>query len=210
MGSEVLICKRCGKPLVRIDYKRKGSRVYAYGLHREVLPDGKVRWYYHYLGPVGKYEHVTRLHEDVFPQGLKGYTYELEGGSRRKDYLQDLARSLRQEMESHTLPSKEAMELVGVIEGLCALVGDLRQYAEEKAKEEAELARAEEAVNETVAKSQPLEAPPKTSQPQTTEARQDKAEAYRAVSALTGLSAEDIERQLAKLKEALRELKASH
>ena len=200
MGSEVLICKRCGKPLVRIDYKRKGSRVYAYGLHREVLPDGKVRWYYHYLGPVGKYEHVTRLHEDVFPQGLKGYTYELEGGSRRKDYLQDLARSLRQEMESHTLPSKEAMELVGVIEGLCALVGDLRQYAEVKAKEEA--------VNETVAEPQPLEAPPKTSQPQAAEAGQDKA--YRTVSTLTGLPSEEIERQLAKLREALKELRASH
>jgi len=58
--------------------------------------------------------------------------------------------------------------------------------------------------------SQAPEAPPKTSQAQAAEAGQDKADAYRALTTLTGLPPEDIERQLAKLKEALKELKASH
>jgi hypothetical protein len=142
LGSEVLICKRCGRPLVRIEYKRRGNRVYAYGLHRDVLPDGKVRWYYHYLGPADKYVEVSGLHEDVLPGGLYGYTYEIEGGSRRKDYLQKMVRSLRQEMEAHTLPSKEALELVSIIEELAGLIQPLRQYAEVKAKEEQEQAKA--------------------------------------------------------------------
>ena len=87
--------------------------------------------------------------------------------------------------------------------GLTELARRLRDYAVVRSS-------VKEAVNETVAKAQPLEAPPKTSQAQAAEARQDKAEAYRAVSTLTGLPPENIERQLAKLKEALKELKASH
>jgi len=141
LGKDVLICKRCGKPLVRVEYKRRGNRVYAYGLHREVLPDGRVKWYYHYLGPADRYEYVTRLHKDVFPDGLKGAYYDIEVGPRRKDYLRDLTRSLKHEIEAHTLPSREALELAGAIEGLSALVGELRQYAEEKAKEEEEEAK---------------------------------------------------------------------
>ncbi len=85
------------------------------------------------------------------------------------------------------------------LEDLATLIEPLRKYAEEKAKEEA--------VNEVAAKAQPRESPPKTSQPQATETKQ--AETYRTLSTLTGMSPEDIERQLAKLKEALKELKTS-
>jgi hypothetical protein len=63
------------------------------------------------------------------------------------------------------------------------------------------------AVNETVAKAQPLEAPPVTSQAQTTEARPGEGEAYRMVSMLVGLAPEDVERQVRELLEAARELK---
>ena len=139
--SKALICKRCGKPLVGIEYKRRGNRVYAYGLHREVLPDGRVKWYYHYLGPTDRYVEVSKLHEDVFPQGLYGYTYELEGGSRRIDYLRGQVKAIKDQVQRRELPAKEALELAGAIEELSALVGELRQYAEEKAKEEAEEAK---------------------------------------------------------------------
>jgi hypothetical protein len=141
VGSRIKVgdtCPRCGKPLEGIEYKRRGSRVYVYGLHRDIMPDGRVKWYYHYLGPADRYMEVSRLHENVFPQGLAGYSYELEGGSRRKDYLQGLTKSLQHEIEAHTLPSKEALELVSAIDGLCAIAGELRQYAEAKAKEEKE------------------------------------------------------------------------
>ena len=56
--------------------------------------------------------------------------------------------------------------------------------------------------NETVAKAQPLEAPPVAPQAQTTEAR-----TYRAVSALVGLAPEEVERQVRELLEAVRELR---
>ncbi len=148
MGSGVLICKRCGRPLVRVEYKRRGNRVYVYGVHRDVLPDGKVRWYYHYLGPADKYVEVSKLHEDIFPQGLKGAYYDIEVGPRRIDYLHDLLDSLKGEMQAHTLPSKEALGLADAIEALAGLVGELRQYAEVKAREEQEEAKARQSGGE--------------------------------------------------------------
>ena len=64
-----------------------------------------------------------------------------------------------------------------------------------------------EAVNKTVAKSQLLEAPPMTSQPQATEARQGEGEAYRAASVLVWLTPEEVKRQIRELLEAVREFK---
>jgi len=161
-----------------------------------------------YLGP-RTYRHGQVTHQPTGLQ-LKGMIEDLQDMPRLSDYLRGVAQTLRQRMEDRTLPSIHARAIAQALEELAALIEPLRKYAEEKAKEEAELARAKEAVNETVAKPQPLEAPSVTSQPQTTEAGQDKADAYRALSTLTGLPPEEIERQLAKLKEALKELKASH
>lgn len=142
--GQVPICRRCGKPIYRYEFRRKGNRVYVYAEHREVLPDGKVRFYYHYLGPADKYKYVSMLHEDVFPGGLKSVYYDIEVGAREKDYLRDLARSLKDKMQDHTLPSKEALEFADAIEALAGLVNELRQYAEVKAKEEQEQAKAKE------------------------------------------------------------------
>jgi len=144
LGSEVLICKRCGRPLVRVEYKRRGNRVYVYGVHRDVLPDGKVRWYYHYLGPADKYEYVSGLHEDIFPSGLRGAYYDIEVGPRRVKYLRDQVNTIKGQMQSHELSSKEALELAEAIEALAGLIGELRQYAEIKAREEQEQAKARE------------------------------------------------------------------
>ena len=141
MGNEVLICKRCGRPLVRIEYKRRGNRVYAYGVHRDVGPDGKVRWYYHYLGPADRYVEVSKLHEDIFPSGLRGAYYDIEVGPRRVKYLRDQVNTIKGQMQDYTLPSKEALELADAIEALAGLVGELRQYAEAKAREEQEEAK---------------------------------------------------------------------
>jgi hypothetical protein len=141
LGNEVLICKRCGRPLVRIEYKKRGNRVYAYGVHRDVGPDGKVRWYYHYLGPADKYVEVSKLHEDIFPSGLRGAYYDIEVGPRRVKYLRDQVNTIKSQMQDYTLPSKEALELAEAIEALAGLIGELRQYAEAKAKEEQEEAK---------------------------------------------------------------------
>jgi len=201
-------CPRCGLPIDFLERKRVRNQVYLYAWHYLRGPDGRRQIKKCYLGPE-KYIHGQVTHE---PMGvvLKGMGQDLEDIPRLSEYLTNVAQTLRQKIEGRTLPSRHARAIAQALEELAALIEPLRKYAEEKAKEEAELARAKEAVNETVAKPQPLEAPPVTSQAQTTEARQDKAEAYRALTTLTGLPPEDIERQLAKLKEALKELKASH
>jgi len=104
-----------------------------------------------------------------------------------------------------SLRPEEALEFARKLDRLAELARRLRDYATASSSAKATA----EAVNVTAPR-QAAETPPVTSQPQAAEARQDKAEAYRAVSSLTGLSPEDVERQLAKLKEALKELKASH
>jgi hypothetical protein len=106
-------------------------------------------------------------------------------------------------MRGGRLTAGEARELAAVLsrfsEELKELARELSEYAAGEATKET--------INDLDVKIQPLEAPPKTSQPQAAEARQ--GDAYRAVSTLTGMSPDDIERQLTKLKEALKELKTA-
>jgi hypothetical protein len=197
------ICPRCGQPYRYLERRRIGNNVYYYAVHYEGYergPDGKTRPKLRrcYLGPE-KYIEVSKLHSDL-GLTLKGLMEE----GRERDYMEALVRSVRDRIRGGRLTAGEARELAAVFsrfsEELKELARELSEYAAGKA--------AEEAVNETVAKSQPLEAPPMTSQPQAVEGRQ--GEAYRAVSTLTGMSPEDIERELAKLREALKELKNSH
>ncbi len=102
-----------------------------------------------------------------------------------------------------SLRPEEALELAKRLDRLTELARRLRDYAAARSSAKATA----EAVNVTAPR-QAAETPQVTSQPQAAEARQ--GEAYRAVSTLTGLPPEDIEKELAKLKEALKELKASH
>jgi len=138
-GTAYYICPRCGKPLVRIDYKRKGSKVYAYGLHREVLPDGKVRWYYHYLGPADNYEHVAKLQADLGLQ-LKGLIQEVvEGKPLIIDYLEGIAKAIEDKMAKGQMSAYTAQQLADRCQGL---LDRLRKYAEERAEAEAEARKA--------------------------------------------------------------------
>ena len=200
----VRVCPRCGQPISYIERQKHGNQVYYYAVHYlgyERTPDGKIRKKLRrcYLGPA-EYKEVSKLHSDL-GLTLKGLMNE----GRERDYMEALVRSVRDRIRGGRLTAGEARELATVFsrfsEELKELARELSEYASGEA--------AKETVNERVAKPQPLESPQATTQPQAVEARQDEAEAYRAVTALTGLPSEDIERQLAKLKEALRELKAS-
>jgi len=198
----VMVCPRCGAPISYIERQRRGDQVYYYAVHYEgyeKTPDGKIRKKVKkcYLGPHA-YIEVTKLHSDI-GMTLKGLIEE----GREKDYINDLANAIETRLRAGRLRPEEALELARSLDRLTELARRLREFASSTKS-------SVESFNETVPRPQPLETPPKTSQPQTTEAGQDKAEAYRAVSTLTGLPPEDIERQLAKLKEALKELKASH
>ncbi|MFP3222957.1 MAG: hypothetical protein RXR21_04740 [Nitrososphaeria archaeon] len=138
--SEIRICPRCGRPVWNVEVKHIGGKTYYYAVHREVLPDGKVKFIYHYLGPK-TYTYVKKTH-DNYNIDFYGAIEDLEGGaSRATEYLERLALSIRQQIEASTLPSRKALELAGVIEKLARLAGELRQYAEIKAKAEAEEAK---------------------------------------------------------------------
>jgi hypothetical protein len=197
-----MVCPRCGQPISYIERQRRGNRFYYYAVHYEGYertPDGRIRKKVRrcYLGP-NAYIEVSKLHADL-GLTLKGLIEE----GRERDYMEALANTIEARLRDGSLRPEEALELARSLDRLTELARRLRDYAAARSS-------VKEAVNETVAKPQPLEAPPKTSQAQAAEARQDKAEAYRALTTLTGLPSEDIERQLAKLREALKELKASH
>ena len=122
---------------------------------------------------------------------------------RERDYMEALVRSVRDRIRGGRLTAEGARELAAVFsrfsEELKELARELSEYAAGEATKET--------INDIDVKIQPLEAPPVTSQAQATEAGQ--GDAYRAVSTLTGLPPEEIERQLTKLKEALKELKTA-
>jgi len=55
------VCPRCGMPFSYVKRKKVGGRVYLYAIHKS---KGKVTREC-YLGPVGGYEYVSKLHEDL-------------------------------------------------------------------------------------------------------------------------------------------------
>ena len=203
-------CPRCGLPIDFLEQRRtKSGQVYYIAWHYLRDENGQRTVKKCYLGP-RTYRHGQVTHQPTGLQ-LKGMIEDLQDMPRLSDYLRGVAQTLRQRIEDRSLPSIHARAIAQALEELAALIEPLRKYAEEKAKEEAELAEATAlAVNVTAPRPQAAETPSVTSQPQTTEAGQDKAEAYRALTTLTGLPPENIEKELAKLKEALKELKASH
>jgi hypothetical protein len=194
-----MVCPRCGQPISYVERQRRGSQVYYLAVHYEGYergPDGRVHKKVRkcYLGPA-EYIEVSKLHSDL-GLTLKGLMEE----GRERDYMEALVRSVRDRIRGGRLTAGEARELAAVLsrfsEELKELARELGEYAAGEA--------AKEAVNETVAKSQPLEAPPMTSQPQATEARQGEGEAYRAASVLVWLTPEEVKRQIRELLEAMR------
>jgi len=196
------ICPRCGQPYRYLERRRRGNQVYYYAVHYEGYergPDGRPRPKLRrcYLGP-NAYIEVSKLHADL-GLTLKGLIEE----GRERDYIEALASTIEGRLRDGSLRPEEALELARRLDRLAELARRLREYAAAKSSARATA----EAVNVTAPKA--AETPP-VAQAQTAEAGQDKAEAYRALSSLTGRSPEDIEKELAKLREALKELKASH
>ncbi|MFP3171957.1 MAG: hypothetical protein RXQ79_02820 [Acidilobus sp.] len=186
-----MVCPRCGAPVSYIERQRRGNRVYYYAVHYEGYertPDGRVHKKVRrcYLGP-NAYVEVSKLHADL-GLTLKGLIEE----GRERDYMEALARSVRDRIRGGRLTAGEARELAAVFsrfsEELKELAKELSEYASGAAPRGA--------VNETVARPQAAEAPPVTSQAQTTEARPGEGEAYRVVSMLVGLTPEGVEREL--------------
>jgi hypothetical protein len=140
--SGIRTCPRCGKPIWNVVTKRRGSKLYYYAVHRDILPDGRAKFTYCYLGP-RYYTYVKKTHQD-YDIDFKGAIEELEGFPRASSYLSELAVALKRQVQAGTLPARKALELANAIERLAGLAGELRQYAEVKAKEEQEQAKEEE------------------------------------------------------------------
>jgi len=157
---------------------------------REV-EDGRRKITKCYLGP-DKYTYATKLHSDMGME-LKGMAYEAGGpGSRLIDYINGLANKLSAEAEDGTLELERARSWLRAVREAAArfqsLADRLEGYVRQLEAQEAGAA-ALAAPNETVAKAQPLEAPPTVSQAQTTQAQ---------------LTPEDIDREVRRIQETVK------
>jgi len=204
-------CHVCGLPIDWVEKRVRNGHVYYYAWHVIADENGQKRRKKCYLG-ADRYDYVTRKNSDLGTT-FRGMAYG--EADRFSEYFNSALDKLSVKVQSGTLELEEAREWLRAFRDTIArlerFTATLEEYArrleaEGKAEEKAG-ADALAAPNETAAKAQPLESPQATSQPQAAEARQD--ETYRTVSTLTGLSPEDIERELAKLMEEMRKLKAS-
>jgi len=133
-------CPRCGLPIDFLEHKRVRGQVYLYAWHYLRGPDGTRKVKKCYLGP-DRYIHGQVTHAPMGVE-LRGMGYDLGDTSRYADYLMNMATNLKDKMAHHALPSTQARAIVEAIEELAKLTEPMRQYIEEKAREEEELARA--------------------------------------------------------------------
>ena len=127
------VCPRCGQPAWDITAKRRGSKLYYYAVHREVLPNGRVRFYYHYIGPE-LYTYTTKLQADLGLE-LKGPIQEVvEGRPRVIDYLEGIAKTIEDKLAKGQVSAYTAQQLADRLQELAT---KLREYAQQRAVEEA-------------------------------------------------------------------------
>jgi len=144
MGSELGPGKECPRCHLPIDFlerrKTRTGQVYYIAWHYIRGPDGTRKVKKCYLGP-RTYRHGQVTHEPMGVE-LHGMVVDLGDTSRYADYLMNMAKNLQDKMEHHALPSIHARAIVKAIEELAGLIEPMRQYIEEKAREEEELAKA--------------------------------------------------------------------
>jgi len=131
-GTTHYVCPRCGKPVWNIEAKHKGNKTYYYAVHREVLPDGRVKFIYHYIGP-DRYDYVSKLHADIGLRLESPIREVVEGRPRIIDYLEDIAKAIEERMARTELSAYTAQQLADRLQELAT---KLRQYSQQRAVEE--------------------------------------------------------------------------
>jgi hypothetical protein len=179
-------CPKCGRVIDWVERRVVNGHVYIYAAHVSVV-NGKRKITKCYFGPE-RYTYATRTHSDMGIE-LKGMAYEIDSGpgSRFLDYINDLANKLTVQAQGGALDLERARSWLRAVREAAArlqsLADRLEGYVRQTEAQEAGAAP-RGAVNETVAKAQPLEAPPTVSQAQTTQPQ---------------LTPEDIDRQVKEL-----------
>jgi hypothetical protein len=185
-------CPKCGRVIDWVERRVVNGHVYIYAAHVSVV-NGKKKITKCYLGP-DRYTYATKTHSDMGME-LKGMAYEIDSGpgSRFLDYINDLANKLSAEVESGALDLEQARQWLKAVREAAArlqsLADRLEGYVRQTEAQEAgaaALAAPRGAVNETVARAQPVEAPPVTSQAQTTQPQLTPEDIDREVKELLG------------------------
>jgi hypothetical protein len=181
-------CPKCGRVIDWVERRVVNGHVYVYAAHVSVV-NGKRKITKCYLGP-DRYTYATKTHSDMGIE-LKGMAYEIDGGpgSRFLDYINDLANKLTVQAQGGALDLERARQWLRAVREaearLQSLADRLEGYVRQLEAQEAGAA-ALAAPNETVAKAQPLEAPPVAPQAQTTQAQLTPEDIDREVKELLG------------------------
>jgi len=182
-------CPKCGRVIDWVERRVVNGHVYIYAAHVSVV-NGKRKITKCYFGPE-RYTYATKTHSDMGIE-LKGMAYEIDGGrgSRFLDYINDLANKLGAEAESGALDLEQARQWLKAVREAAArlqsLADRLEGYVRQTEAQGSEGAVHLAAPNETVAKAQPLEAPPTVPQAQTTQAQPTPEDIDRQVKELLG------------------------
>jgi len=182
-------CPKCGRVIDWVERRVVNGHVYIYAAHVSVV-NGKKKITKCYLGP-DRYTYATKTHSDMGME-LKGMAYEIDSGpgSRFLDYINNLANKLSAEVESGALDLEQARQWLKAVREAAArlqsLADRLEGYVRQTEAQGSEGAVHLAAPNETVAKAQPLEAPPTISQAQTTQPQLTPEDIDREVKELLG------------------------
>jgi len=175
-------CPICGLPIDWVERRVVNGHVYYYAWH-VIEENGKRRRKKCYLG-AERYDYVSRKHSDL-GVALRGMAYG--PAQRLAEYVSSAIDRLSAQLEGGALDLEQARQWLRAVreaeERLHALADRLEGYVRQLEAQEAGAA-ALAAPNETVARPQPLEAPPTVPQAQTTQAQ---------------LTPEDIDRQVKEL-----------
>jgi hypothetical protein len=177
-------CPICHLPIDWVERRVVNGHVYYYAWH-VVEENGKRRRKKCYLG-AERYDYVSRKHSDL-GVALRGMAYG--PAQRLAEYVSSAIDRLSAQLEGGTLDLEQARQWLRAVREaearLHALADRLEGYVRQLEAQEAGAA-ALAAPNETVARPQPLEAPPTVPQAQTTQPQPTPEDIDRQVKELLG------------------------
>jgi RNA polymerase-binding transcription factor DksA len=132
-GMVYRVCPRCGRPIDWLERRVRNGHVYIYAYHYVKDENGKRKVKKCYLGPE-KYDYTNRVLATAGIQ-VKSLAQQLmEDRPLIASQLEELVKAVEEKMARTEMSAYTAQYLADRLQGLA---DRLRQYAEERAKEEA-------------------------------------------------------------------------